>query len=59
MANTTANSSKFKGYALVRDKHGKPKIDDPMNLPKPIFDMLTEEEKKEIYNGTYPRYSDS
>ena len=56
MTSVTAPKIKLKGYALVRDEHGKPKIDNPMNLPKPIFDMLTEEEKEEIYNGSYPRY---
>jgi hypothetical protein len=59
MINVKASTSKMQGYALVRDHQGKPKIDDPMNLPKPIFDMLTEEEKEEIYHGTYPCYDNS
>ena len=52
--NVSATRTKFKGYALVRDKDGKPKIDNPATLPRPIFDMLTEEEKEEIYHGSYP-----
>lgn len=32
-------------YGLVRDKDGNPKIDDVMNIPKPVLDMLS---KKDI-----------
>jgi len=36
-------------FALVRDKHGKPKIDgDPKNLPAPIKALLTDEERQEL-----------
>lgn len=59
MADVKATPGAFKGYALIRDKEGNPKIDDPMNLPKPIFDMLTKKEKEEIYNGSYPHYDNS
>jgi hypothetical protein len=56
MTTVAASFGKFIGYILVRDKDGKPKIDDPMNLPKQLFDMLTDSEKEEIYHGTYPYY---
>ena len=35
-------------YALVRDKDGRPKIDDPENLHPAIAAMLTEAEKAEF-----------
>lgn len=31
--------------ALVRDKDGKPKFDDPHNVPDVIMDMLTDDDK--------------
>ena len=40
---------KWTGYCLVRDKDGKPKIDDPATLPQQIRDMLTDDEYFEIY----------
>ena len=37
--------AKIASYGLVRDKNGVPKIDgDPHKLPKPIKEMLTEDE---------------
>ncbi len=36
-------------FALVRDKDGRPKIDNPETLPPEIRAMLTPEERKEIY----------
>ena len=47
--NIGAQPGKFKGFGLVRDKNGKPKIDDPETLPQQIKDMLTDEEYFEIY----------
>jgi hypothetical protein len=44
-----AQSSNFKGFALVRDKNGVPRVDDPENLPQEIRDMLTDEEFYNIY----------
>ena len=44
-----AQAGEFKGYALVRDKNGNPRIDDPENLPQQIKDMLTDDEYFEIY----------
>lgn len=42
---------KVKGYILVRDANGKPKIDDLNNIPEPIWNMLTPVEQEEIKNG--------
>jgi len=50
-----APPGKFKAFALVRDKDGKPKIDDPKNCPPEILEMLTDEEKEELFNGAHPR----
>ena len=44
-----SQQGKFKGYALVRDKHGNPKIDNPETLPQQIKDMLTDAEYLTIY----------
>ncbi len=52
--NQKANPVKIKGYILVRDKDGKPLIDSPETLPQQLFNLLTEQEKEEIYHGTYP-----
>ena len=49
--NVSAQRGKFKAFGIVRDKYGKPRIDDPDNLPKEIWDMLTPEEQQEIENG--------
>lgn len=40
-----------RGYALVRDAQGNPKIDDPDSLPEEIRAMLTPEERRAIYGG--------
>ncbi len=42
---------KITGYALVRDKEGRPKFNDINNIPKVFWDLLTEKEKEEIQNG--------
>ncbi len=47
----TAGKSKIKAFGLVRDKNGKPKIDDINNIPTQIWDMLTNKEPEEIENG--------
>ena len=44
-----AQTGKWKGFALVRDKDGRPKIDDPATLPEEIKEMLTDEEYFSIY----------
>jgi len=46
-------------FGLVRDKDGKPKIDDLDNIPKPIWDMLTREEQEEISHGRNSHSSNS
>jgi hypothetical protein len=35
---------KLKLVALVRDKDGYPKFDNPHNVPQPILDMLTSDD---------------
>ena len=40
--------AKIKGFGLVRDKNGKPKIDDYKNCPQEIKDMLTKQEQEEF-----------
>jgi hypothetical protein len=35
-------------YGLVRDKNGRPKIDDPSTMPVEIIAMLTDAEKQEF-----------
>ena len=51
MDNIKTQPGKFRAFGLVRDKDGKPKFDDPNNIPQPIWDMLTEAEQQEIRNG--------
>jgi len=31
----------MKAYGIVRDRNGKPKFDDPSNVPQAIKEMLT------------------
>lgn len=40
-----AQDGTVKLVALVRDRDGKPKFDDPNNVPQIIMDMLTAEDK--------------
>ena len=51
METVKTQPGKFKAFGLVRDKDGKPKIDDINNIPKQIWDMLTETEQQEIDHG--------
>ena len=44
-----AQDGEWKAYGLVRDKDGKPRIDDPDTLPQEVRDMLTDDEYFEIY----------
>lgn len=54
-----ASIGKVKAHALVRDKNGKPKIDNIKGIPQPIWKMLTEQEQKEVIkNGGYALSSD-
>ena len=43
-----ARQGKVRAFGLVRDKAGKPKIDNIQGIPRPIWDLLTEGEKQEI-----------
>jgi hypothetical protein len=46
-----AKAGQWRAYGVVRDKDGKPRIDDPNNIPDEMWKMLTPEEQKEIKNG--------
>jgi len=46
-----AQKAKWKAFGLVRDKNGRPKIDNLSKIPKEIWDMLTPEEQEEITHG--------
>jgi len=48
MINLKSRRGKIVAYCLVRDKQGKPKFDDIMNIPEPIWNMLTTGEKQDI-----------
>ena len=50
MAQAKAENVKTKGFGLVRDKNGNPKIDDYKNCPQEIKAMLTKTEIKEFEN---------
>lgn len=50
---------KVKTFGLIRDKDGKPRIDDINNIAKPIWDMLTDKEQQEIKDGTNTYNSNS
>jgi hypothetical protein len=52
-----ASRGKVTAYGLVRDENGKPVFDDSENIPAPIWDMLTAEEKEEISDGRNARNS--
>ena len=55
MIEVKAADIKFKAFGLVRDKNGKPKIDDYRNCPEEIKNMLSQTEREELENGTYTR----
>jgi len=46
-----AAHGKFKGYALVRDKDGHPKVDDLNSLPNEIKQQLTQEDWEYLLNS--------
>ncbi len=48
MINVKAEKPTFKGFVLVRDKNGKPKIDDYNNCPDERKALLTPAEKEEL-----------
>lgn len=43
--NISAPKVKIKAFAIVRDKDGNPKVDNPDTLPKEIIDALSEKDK--------------
>lgn len=49
MVDLSAKPMKIKAYALVRDKHGRPKVDDPSTLPPEIINALSKEDLEYIY----------
>ena len=36
----------FRAFGLVRDKDGRPKVDDPSSLPPEVVAMLSKEDKE-------------
>ena len=49
MTTPTHPKPQVKFYGLIRDKHGKPKIEgDPNDLHPAIKEMLSDEEKQEL-----------
>lgn len=50
--NIKSNKGTFKGFALVRDKDGNPRLDNFKGkvLPKELFEMLTKEEQDKYIN---------
>ena len=44
--NTKAQKVKIKGYGLVRDKDGRPLIDDYNKCPEELKALLTTEERE-------------
>lgn len=53
MSNIESEKSELKMYGLVRDKNGRPVIDDGDSLPEQILLMLTKNELKEIKNDRF------
>lgn len=55
MISVGAKRGKTKAYGLVRDKDGRPVIDNIHGIPKGFWDLLTEAEKADIKKqGGYP-----
>jgi hypothetical protein len=42
--------AKIKAIALVRDKNGNPKIDDPYNIHPSVLNALTQNDINYLYN---------
>ena len=53
-------TTRYSGYALVRDKDGNPRIDDPSQLHPIQINMLTSAEKQLLgmWDGIYGRDAD-
>jgi hypothetical protein len=43
-----SSDATFKVVALVRDKDGNVKYDDPMNVPNQIYDALPDEDRQAL-----------
>ena len=52
-----SKKGRIKAFILIRDKYGRPKIDDVENCPAEIWDALTDEEKEELLNGSDSQHS--
>lgn len=50
MTNIGSQPGTVRAYGLIRDKNGRPVIDDINNIPGPIWAMLTKAEQEEIAN---------
>ena len=54
----TSSEARFRGVGLVRDAHGKPKIDNIYGVPPEIWRLMTAQEQEEVKgNGGYPSSS--
>ena len=53
MIEVTAEKAKIEVYGLVRDKNGKPKIDNYAECHESIKALLTKKEREDFENGTY------
>ncbi len=45
MAKVAASGAVMKGYGLIRDKYGLPKVDDLTKLPPEVWERLSDEDK--------------
>lgn len=57
--NVGAQPGKIKAYGLVRDKNGRPKVDDVTAIPPEVWETLSEEDKRYLLNGNHPCNSSS
>lgn len=48
---TQANNIRIKAYAIVRDRFGRIKVDDPSTIPPEIYNTLTDKDKEDIKHG--------
>ena len=55
MIDVIAKKAKIEVYGLVRDKNGKPKIENYEECHESIKALLTKTEREEFENGTYTR----
>ena len=54
MPSIKSPKAKWTATAIIRDKHGKPKLKwkDHKDIPERIWNALTEDEKEELKNGS-------